>query len=246
MSAEMSTPSCEILPLRFEAVGYQVKGQALVADLSFEITAGRPTVIMGPNGSGKSLTMRLAHGLLAPTSGRVQWLGPSAAEAARHQAMVFEKAVLLRRSVAANVDYALALRGLAKDVRAERVAWMLERTGLTPLASRAARVLSSGEQQRLSLARAWSLSPEVLFLDEPTAALDPAATRQVETLIQDLAAEGCKIVMISHDLGQARRVAGHVLFLHRGRLVESTRAEAFFDEPTTAEARAFLAGELIW
>jgi tungstate transport system ATP-binding protein len=107
-------------------------------------------------------------------------------------------------------------------------------------------VLSAGEQQRLALARAWALAPEVLFLDEPSASLDPAATRAVEEIITRIHLSGCKIVMTTHDLGQARRLADEVMFLHRGRLVEQGAAKAFFENPTTTEARTFLAGDLLW
>jgi tungstate transport system ATP-binding protein len=203
-------------------------------------------VILGPNGAGKSLILRLAHGLLEPSSGSVCWLGAGAAAAALRQAMVFERPVLLRRSAAANVDYALALRGMSRAARRSRVEEVLESTGLAAIAQRSARVLSSGEQQRLTLARAWALSPEVLFLDEPTAALDPSATRSVEGIIERIAASGTKIIMTTHDLGQARRLADEVIFLARGELRERTPADPFFEAPRSEEARAFLRGDLVW
>jgi tungstate transport system ATP-binding protein len=202
-------------------------------------------VILGPNGAGKSLTLRMAHGLLDPTSGSVRWLGRAGDQARSHQAMVFERSVLLRRSAAANVDYALSLRGVPRARRRQRVAEVLERTGLAALATRPARVLSAGEQQRLALARAWAVRPEVLFLDEPTAALDPAATRSVEALIEAIAADGTKVVMTTHDLGQARRLAEEVLFMHKGELLEHSRAKQFFEKPENPAAAAFLDGELI-
>jgi tungstate transport system ATP-binding protein len=153
---------------------------------------------------------------------------------------------MLRRSAAANVAYGLALAGLDRASRAPRVAEALERTGLAALARRPARVLSGGEQQRLALARAWALRPELLFLDEPTASLDPSATRQVEEIVDAIHLAGAKIVMTTHDLGQARRLADEVLFLHRGRLVERATAERFFRQPATPEARAFVGGDLVW
>jgi tungstate transport system ATP-binding protein len=235
-----------ILPLQLENVAYTVRGRRLLSDLSFRLDAGVRTVIVGPNGAGKSLTLRLAHGLLQPTEGRVRWSVEDPRQVQRAQAMVFENSVLLRRSAAANIEYALRVRAVPAQRRKERVAAMLEATGLQHLADRRARVLSSGEQQRLALARAWALEPEVLFLDEPTAALDPSATRTVEALIDDIATSGTKIVMTTHDLGQARRLAGDVLFLFSGRLIESAPANAFFEEPGTAEARSFLKGELLW
>ena len=235
-----------ILPLRFDQVGFSAGGTRLLAGIDFEIERGAPVVLLGPNGAGKSLTLRLAHGLLEPTEGAVQWSTTSAAEAARRQAMVFSEAVLLRRSVARNVDHALSLRGMGSAERRSKTEDVLERTGLTALADRPARLLSSGEKQRLALARAWALDPDVLFLDEPTGSLDPAATASVETLVLALAEEGRQIVMTTHDLGQARRIAGRVLFLHRGRLVEDAATTTFFDAPVSDEARAFLAGELLW
>jgi tungstate transport system ATP-binding protein len=154
--------------------------------------------------------------------------------------------MLLRRSVAANIAYALRIRGLALAERRARIPQALDMAGLTPLADRYARVLSSGEQQRLALARAWAVQPEVLFLDEPTANLDPAATRSVEKIISSFHASGTKIIMATHDLGQARRLADEVLFLHHGRLIEQGPAELFFNRPATGDARAFLRGELLW
>jgi tungstate transport system ATP-binding protein len=235
-----------ILPLQLENVSYAIRGRRLVSDLSFRLEAGVRTVIIGPNGAGKSLTLRLAHGLLKPSEGRVRWAVDDLRQAQRAQAMVFEHSVLLRRSAAANIEYALRVRRVPARRRKERVAAMLEATGLVDLAGRRARVLSSGEQQRLALARAWALEPQVLFLDEPTAALDPSATRTVEALIEDIAASGTKIVMTTHDLGQARRMADEVLFFHGGRLIEHARAQSFFSGPESEAARAFLKGELLW
>lgn len=231
-----------ILSLEFDEVGYKVGGQALVEGVCFRLEAGSRTVILGPNGSGKSLTLRLAHGLLQPTSGRVRWGAGRRFE----QAMVFEQPVLLRRSVCANVEYALALHGVSRSTRRARALEVLARTGLEPLAGRRARVLSAGEQQRLALARAWATTPQILFLDEPTAALDPPATRVVEDLIREIAASGTKIVMTTHDLGQARRLADEILFFCAGRLLETSPAERFFDAPGSPAARAFLGGEVAW
>ena len=178
-------------------------------------------------------------------AGSVRWCGPGARAARRRQAMVFERPVLLRRSVAANIDWALRVHRVARPERRVRIERVLDRTGLAGLARQAARTLSAGEQQRLSLARAWALDPQVLFLDEPTASLDPAATRRIEELIEAIAATGTKIVMTTHDLGQARRLADDIVLLHRGRLLERSAASDFFDEPASAEGRAFLQGDLL-
>jgi len=235
-----------ILPLRLEDLTFEAGGRRLIDGISGTFEAGVRSLILGPNGAGKSLLLRLCHGLLQPTTGRVHWLGPGANGATLRQAMVFQRPVMLRRSAAANVDYALSLRGISRRKRQPRVLEALETTGLSALADHPARVLSGGEQQRLALARAWALHPEVLFLDEPTANLDPAASRSVERIIQTFHEAGTKIVMTTHDLGQARRLADEVLFLHRGRLVERTEAHAFFDQPRTEEADAFMRGELYW
>jgi len=234
-----------ILPLSVDAVSFLGDGRRLIDGLSFGVPAGGLTVLLGPNGAGKSLTLRLCHGLLTPTEGRVRWAVPAEGRSRRH-AMVFQKPIMLRRSVEANIAHALAAAGISGAERRERSLAALARFGLSERAAQAARLLSGGEQQRLAIARAWSLRPELLFLDEPTSQLDPAATRQIEELLAGLVAEGITILMSTHDLGQARRLASRVLFLHRGRLIEDAPAADFFAGPASAEARAFLAGELIW
>jgi tungstate transport system ATP-binding protein len=234
-----------ILPLRIEGLTYEAGGRRLLGPLSFELAPGPRSIVLGPNGAGKSLLLRLCHGLLQPTAGAVAWQLPAAA-ARRRQAMVFQRPVLLRRSVAENVDYALRLRGLPERDRAPRVAAALAATGLEPLARQPARALSGGEQQRLALARAWAVEPEVLFLDEPTASLDPTSARAVEGIVAAIHRAGAKVVMTTHDLALAHRLADEILFLHRGRLLERQPAAAFFAFPATDEATAFLAGTLDW
>jgi tungstate transport system ATP-binding protein len=241
-----------ILPLAMQAVSFVQDGHRLVDGIDAVLAAGPKTIILGPNGAGKSLLLRLCHGLIEPTAGRVLWGGPAAAEGlaaiTRRQAMVFQRPVLFRRSAAGNVAYALKLRRLPSEKDEpveERVRAALTLVGLELLADRAARLLSGGEQQRLALARAWAVRPEVLFLDEPTANLDPAATRAVEAIIARFHEAGTKIIMTTHDLGQARRLADEVLFLDRGRLIERADALRFFAAPSSAAASAFLGGELI-
>jgi len=233
-----------ILPLSLRSMGYTVGGMPLLCDVTLDIPAGRRLVVMGPNGAGKSLFLRLCHGLINPTSGARIWA--DGAERAKAQAMVFQRPVLLRRSVAANINYPLRLAGLSQQHRATKVAETLDRFGLGAMADQPARLLSGGQQQRLALARAWAMSPEILFLDEPTSALDPSATRIIEDMVEQFSGEGITIVMTTHNLGQARRLAQDVAFLHRGRLMEHHPAQQFFAGPQTPEARAFLAGDLIW
>ena len=223
-----------ILPLRLEALTFL----HVIQPLTLELDAGPSTIILGANGAGKSVLMRLMHGLLQPSSGRVVWSGPG------RQAMVFQRPVMLRRSALANVVYALELAGVAEASRAAREA--LKEVGLAHLADRPARVLSGGEQQRLALARAWALHPEALFLDEPTANLDPHATREIETLIRAFDAAGTKIIMSTHNLAQARRLGDEVLFIHQGRLVERAPVDRFFRQPASPEAAAFIKGEFPW
>jgi tungstate transport system ATP-binding protein len=235
------------LPLELAEVGFSAGGRALLAGVNVRLRAGTRTIVLGPNGAGKSLLLRLCHGLLAPTAGEIRWSGGlPERQLRRRQAMVFQRPVMLHRSAEANIRYVLSLLGVPRRRRAAIAHEALERFGLGGLAQSSARVLSGGEQQRLALARAWVIEPEVLFLDEPTAALDPAATLAVELAVQEFHTAGTKIVMTTHDLGQARRLADEVLFLLKGRLVEQTPAPAFFHGECSAEARAFLAGELLW
>jgi tungstate transport system ATP-binding protein len=230
-----------ILPLVLRDVSFAAGGRTIIDRVSVELTHGPRTVILGANGAGKSVLMRLMHGLLVPSAGAVSWSGENPA---RKQAMVFQRPVMLRRSALANVVYALKLAGF--DRTKEIAMKALADVGLAHLASRPARVLSGGEQQRVALARAWALKPEVLFLDEPTANLDPGAGREIEQAILAMQGAGTKIVMITHNLGQARRLGDEVLFIHQGRLAERAPVDRFFSQPGSAEAAAFLKGELPW
>ncbi|RAU21451.1 ABC transporter ATP-binding protein [Paramagnetospirillum kuznetsovii] len=244
----MNRETDSILPLELDGVGYAVQGRRLLQGVSLRLEAGTRTIVLGPNGAGKSLLLRLCHGLLEPTEGLLRWGGASGlAEQAlrRRQAMVFQRPVLLRRSAFANVTYVLGLLGMPLVARAEAAMAALDRFGLADLAARPARVLSGGEQQRLALARAWAMEPDILFLDEPTSALDPSSTLAVEMAIHDFHVAGVKIVMTTHDLGQARRLADEVIFLSRGQLIEASPAATFFKGPVSGQARAFLAGELV-
>jgi tungstate transport system ATP-binding protein len=239
------TARVSILPLAFERVSFAANGRALLHELSFRCEPGGISVLLGPNGAGKSLVLRLASRPLAPTGGTVRWLGATGARVADANAIVLQRPVLLRRSVAANVAYPLALRGVARAERSARVARALEATRLAAHAQRPARTLSVGEQQRVAMACAWAREPEVLLLDEPAAALDPSATRELERAICAMRDEGRKILMSTHDLAQARRLASEVLFVHEGRLLEQTHAAQFFAQPRSQEAQRFLAGELL-
>jgi tungstate transport system ATP-binding protein len=241
----MRAPS-SLLPLRLDGVCFVAHGRVILDRVSAVIESGPRSVILGANGAGKSVLMRICHGLLAPSAGTVRWSVAELHGAPRRQAMVFQRPVMLRRSAIDNVVYALKLAGMPASERHRRAWSALERVGLAALAPRPARVLSGGEQQRLALARAWALAPEVLFLDEPTASLDPTSTREIEATIAAIHAAGTKIIMTTHNLGQARRLGDEILFLDRGRLLERAPVERFFSQPQTVQADAFIKGELPW
>jgi len=222
--------------LELAALSLTESGVRIVEDIGLKVSRGR-TAILGPNGAGKSTLLRLMHGLLRPSEGRVVWPQPLT------QAMVFQRPVMLRATALANIEYGLDLRGLAAPDRHTHARAALARVGLAHLADRQARKLSGGEQQRIALARAWALEPQVLFLDEPTASLDPSSSREVERIILEIAATGTRIVMTSHNLGQVRRLADDVIYLEDGRVLEQTPVNAFFRQPQTAAAAAFIRDE---
>jgi tungstate transport system ATP-binding protein len=235
-----------ILPARVEGLAVELAGRRVLDGVGFTLGERKTTVVLGPNGAGKSVLLRVLHGLLPPTAGEVSWNGrPFDAAVRARQAMVFQKPVLLRRTVAANLAFALAARGVPRAERRRRVERLLAHFDLAALGDRPARRLSGGQQQRVALARALALEPELLFLDEPTASLDPAATLAIERLLRRAAAQGTRILLVTHDVAQARRLADEVIFLHRGRVLERTPAAEFFDRPRTPEAAAYLAGELL-
>ncbi|MDH5355581.1 MAG: ATP-binding cassette domain-containing protein [Gammaproteobacteria bacterium] len=231
------------LPLKVSDLCFSVHKKQLLGDFNLHLDSQGVTAVMGPNGAGKSLLIRLLHGLLEPDSGIVEWNGKSLELAVRQaQAMVFQKPVLLRRSVAANIDFVLdncVIKGnkSCRDI--------LQEAGLYERRMQPARLLSGGEQQRLALARALATSPQILFLDEPTASIDPSATRQIEHWLAQVSDNGVKLILVTHDIGQARRLASDVIFMHRGRLSEHTPAKQFFEEPRSREAQAYLRGELV-
>ncbi len=246
-SGAAPSPADAILPLGVRGLCYRAGGRPLVGPVDLDLHHGVKTAILGPNGAGKSVLLRLMHGLLTPTAGTIRWNGRIAdAGILRRQAMVFQTPVLLRRSVAENIAYVLRLRGWPRAQRATRVGEMLALGRLGDFARVPARVLSGGEKQRLALVRALAARPEVLFLDEPTASLDPASTAAIEAIVERAAAAGTKIVLVTHDIAQARRLADEVVFLDRGRLVERSAAFRFFARPASPEAAAFLAGDLLY
>ncbi len=239
-----------------KGVGAEVQAYAEARDLVLQRGERRPidginlrlrdgplTVIMGPNGAGKSLLLRLLHGMITATDGQIFWHGePLRPEDRLKQAMVFQRPVLLRRSVGANVDFVLKLRGQGDSDRRDEI---LDRVGLKEYPRQPARQLSGGEQQRLALARALAIEPEVLFLDEPTASLDPASTLLIEQVVVAAHQKGTRVVFVTHDVGQAKRLAGDIVFMHRGRVLEHSAAESFFGQPNSEAAAHYLAGRIV-
>jgi tungstate transport system ATP-binding protein len=240
----MNSQHATDLPIEFSEVQIRARDTKILDGVTLTIGSGPPTVLIGPNGSGKTTLLRAAMGLTRPSEGRITWGGQHELPPLR-RAIVFQRPVMLRRGCAANLRYALAAAGVPRDKRTQRVATLLRLVGLEGFESRPARRLSGGEQQRLALARALAREPDVLFLDEPTASLDPAATKTIEDIVRAVCLQGVKVVMSTHDLGEARRLAGDIVLLHRGSVVESGPAERFFAGPATQEARRFLAGELL-
>lgn len=234
------------LPIALEHVHVRVgtENTTILDDVCLNLAPGAPTIVIGPNGSGKTTMLRVAMGMLAPSSGRVTWGGCERVAPLR-RAIVFQRPAMLRRSAAANIRYALASVGIARSTWPQRVAELLTLVGLADLGERPARKLSGGEQQRLALARALARAPDVLFLDEPTAALDPASTKAIEDVLRAVAARNIKVVMSTHDLGEARRLADEIVFMHRGRVIEVSPGASFFSNPATEEARRFINGELL-
>jgi tungstate transport system ATP-binding protein len=235
-------PALPLLELHQASVRFGAVRALHGIDLS--LRRGERLALVGANGSGKTTLLRLLHGLLPCEGRRV----PHAIEPGRAPvvAMLFQRPFLLSLSARWNVHMGLWLRGVPRAQRASRCEQALHRVGLSALAGRPARTLSCGQQQRLALARAWALQPDLLLLDEPTASLDPSAKREVETLIEEIAADGVTIVLSTHNLGQAKRLATRVAYLEAGRLVVERPVERFFNEALPVEAALFLKGELPW
>ena len=215
-----------------------------LADVNFGLHAGERVALVGANGSGKTTLLRLLHGQLAHEGERRVVVDSHGREMA--QAMVFQRPFLLRLSVWHNLMIALWLAGVPRSERAARATQALARVGLAEQRDRPARVLSGGQQQRLALARAWAVRPRVLFLDEPTASLDPNAKREVEQLIAEFAQEGMAVVMSTHNLGQAKRLATRVLYLEGGHVIVDLPTLMFFNQPLPDAAAQFVKGELPW
>ena len=215
-----------------------------LAEVDFTLRGGERVALVGANGSGKTTLLRLLHGQLPHSGQRRTAIDAQGREPA--QAMVFQRPFLLRLSAWHNLMLALWLARVPRQQRHARATQALARVGLAEQRDRPARVLSGGQQQRLALARAWAVRPQVLFLDEPTASLDPGAKREVEQLIAEFAQEGMAVVMSTHNLGQAKRLATRVVYLEGGRVIVDLPTLLFFNQPLPDAAAQFVKGELPW
>nr|WP_254899104.1 ATP-binding cassette domain-containing protein [Thalassococcus arenae] len=234
----------DLFPLIVRGAGTSRRGKQLVGPVDLDLGAKGVTVVIGPNGAGKTTLLRLLHGAARLTSGRIDW-ACGLEEARHHQAFVFQQPVMLRRTVEANIAYPLRMRGASRAQAHDKARYWAGRVGLGHALERSATVLSGGEQQKLALARALIVEPRLVFLDEPCASLDGRATREIETILQDAKAAGTRLILSTHDMGQARRLADEVVFLLGGRVHERQTSPAFFDTPQTTEARAFLNGDIV-
>ncbi|HEX4878971.1 MAG TPA: ATP-binding cassette domain-containing protein [Limnobacter sp.] len=239
-----STPCLDLLPIVMEKVGLAFRGHAVFQGLDLDIATAGITAIMGPNGAGKSLLLRVMAGLVPPDSGRILF-GQHVRLPPHALGFVFQRPVLLRRSVQDNLRHALALAGHAHLEAQWRASALLGLGDLAHLAQSPARSLSGGEQQRLTMLRALACAPSLLLLDEPSASLDPQATATIERLIRRACACGVKVIVVTHDAGQASRLADEVIFLHQGQVLEKTPTRQFLAHAQSPQARAYLAGELL-
>lgn len=233
-----------ILPLILTGAEVKKRGRRIIGPVDFTLDVGGPLVVLGPNGAGKTTFLRAMHGIDRVRPGAARW-AVDREEADLRQAYVFQAPIIMRRSVLDNVAYPLTLRGSSRKQARTQAEAQLSAVGLGDLIDQPGHVLSGGEKQKLAIARALVTDPEVLFLDEPTASLDGRSTREIEAILQTPPASVRKIAMATHDLGQARRIADHVVFMLNGRIHEQGAADAFFAGPNTSEARAFLKGDIV-
>lgn len=233
-----------LFPVTITDASVQQRGKTLIGPINLSLDCSGTTIVVGPNGAGKTTFLRMLHGIARRRSGAITWACPQG-EARARQAFVFQHPVMMRRSVLGNLTYPLQLAGTARDEARERATTAAQNVGLGPMLSHPATQLSGGERQKLALARALITKPDLLFLDEPCASLDGRATREIETILQVAVQAGTRLIMSTHDIGQARRLATEVLFLFKGRIHEHSAASRFFTMPNTSQADAFLRGDIV-
>ncbi len=229
-----------ILPLKIDRVWYKNAGEILLENITLRIEKGAPKILMGANGSGKTLLMRVAHGLLMPTQGKVSWAENKKNFGSVRQTMVFQKPIMLKRTVKENLLFALNTIEKNRTLKEQIVQNALGEINLSHKADAYAPTLSQGEQQKLAIIRACLLKPEVLFLDEPTSNIDPRYTREIESLITDISNQGTQIIMATHNIDQAKRLNGEILFMKKGRLIDKRNTNEFFANIKDSHISEFL------
>ena len=230
------------LPIFIKDLTLILDNRKKLSSLNLSINSNNVTVIMGPNGAGKSLFLKILNGILTPTSGCITWNNKKQfSDTLNTQAFVFQKPILLRRSVIANLDYMDSVLGYKKKISKDR---LLEIVQLKKQKNQPARMLSLGERQRLSLVRSLMLRPNLLLLDEPTANLDPASTKIIEDIILNLKMMGIKIIFVTHNILQAKRIADEIIFLNEGKMVEHLNKQEFFSNSKSIEVQNYLNGIL--
>ena len=237
-----------MFPVVMQDLTVVVRGKTLLGPLDLTLEAGGITVVMGPNGAGKTTFLKTCHGVMRHSRGSINWQVP-VDQAAQAQSFVFQSPIMLRRSVLENLTYPLRLQGMAKHKAIELAETWATRIGLAQHLTTPAPRLSGGEQQKLALARALITKPQCLFLDEPTASLDGSATKEIEALLQEAAANGTTLIMSTHNVGQAKRLGDHVLFLHQGKPILYAPASQVFDDSNKGGqnelVQRFLQGDII-
>ena len=243
---QIAHPRPAVQPVSGQALQMERAGRVLLSVPGIEFGKAGCSVIVGPNGAGKSLLVRTLCGLIKLDSGRVYWAGTVPDASRRHQVgLLLQRPVLLRRTAMQNIAYALRKTGLSRKAAAEHACQSLHKAGLGTVMQVPSHRLSGGEQQRVALARALALKPDMLFLDEATANVDPASTLVIEQQLLGAMRAGLQVVMVSHDVGQVRRLANEVVLMHKGQIVEQSPREAFFEKTMNPVSRRWLAGELL-
>ncbi len=237
----MVTP---ILPMTLQGGVVKRRGKTVLGPVDLTVSMRGFTIFLGPNGSGKTTLLRALHGLERLATGQIAWQVPLA-QAQLEQAFVFQTPIMMRRSVRDNLAYPLRLNGTSKAQATAAAEDWAERIGLSQFLDQPAPQLSGGEKQKLALARALIRTPQILFLDEPCANLDGRATREIETILKDAQASGTRILMATHDIGQAKRLADEVVFLMHGKIIESAAAATFFAGPASPQAAQLLKGDIV-
>lgn len=232
------------LPLLIKNLSYSANQQSLIKNINLEVSSAGITIILGHNGAGKSLLMKLLHGVISATTGEIFWHRSKPRPDQYWRTFVLQKPTFFQRSVRFNLEFVLKTAGVPAEQRHQQCQHVLDICGLSDVSERCASVLSGGEKQRLSLARAWVLDPSVMLLDEPTVALDPPAIKTFEALIDQFKNNQTKVFMTTHDLAQAKRLANDIIFIDKGEIVEQRNAKDFFTSPHSKAAQNFLAGKL--